>query len=258
MPIVETRRKPPVERQRAIHLPVVVGELVVDPFLQVDSLEFLDRHGPRRGRARVQDVQRARQAACACEVQVVQQRSRSRQAPGGQRRAAEFRGKPAAHPAVVRVHLAAQHYRRTEGEGDARQFEPWQGEQVQPVADDRRADHRRDDMRHDRRDDQPPELRSAMGRVVVALLLEEEDGVRRLEGIDRPGARGFRQSVQVVEDGVVGLEPVPVLLAQLVRGGIDDHHGLADRLGILHDVGRSALAPRGIAVPERRAARPSH
>ena len=87
--------------------------------------------------------------------------------------------------------------------------------------------------------------------VVVALLLEEENGVRCLEGIDRPGARCFRQSVQVIKDGVVGLEPAPVLLPQLVRGGIDDYHGLTGRHGIFDDVCSSALAPRGIAVPER-------
>ena len=194
--------------------------------------------------------ERARPRA-PCKVQVVQQRSGSRQAPRGQCRATEFRGQPAAHPAVVRVHLAAQDYRRSQRERDARQLEPGQGEQMQPETDDRRADHRRDDMRHDRRDNQSPELRCAMRCVVVALLLEEEDGVRCLEGIDCPGARGFRQSVQVVKDGVVGLEAAPVLLPQLVCGGIDDYHGLAGRHGILHDICSSALAARGIAVPKR-------
>ena len=49
----EARREPPVERQRAVHLPVVVRELVVDPLLEVDALELLDRHGSRVADERV-------------------------------------------------------------------------------------------------------------------------------------------------------------------------------------------------------------
>ena len=198
----ERRRQPPVQRVRAIHLPVVVGELVVDALFQVDPLEFLDRHRPGRGRSRVQDVERAREPARAREVEVLQQRCSPRQAPGGERRAAEFRRQPAAHPAVVRVHLVPQHDRRAEREADAGQLEPGQREQVQAVADHRRADDRRDDVRDDRRDDQPPESRRAMGRVEVALLLEQENVVGRLEGIDRPGARASGRPFRSASTGL--------------------------------------------------------
>ncbi len=89
-----------------------------------------------------------------------------------------------------------------------------------------------------------------MTRVVVALLLEQEHGVRRLEGILRPGARRFRQSVQVGENGVIGFEPVPVFPPDLVSVAVDDHQRLADGPGVLHDVGSAPFASRRIAVPD--------
>ncbi len=194
---------------------------------------------------------RARQAPHPGEIEVLQQRRGARQSPGGERGAAEFRGEPAAHPAVVRVHLAAQHQRRPEREADARQLEPGQHQQVQVVTPDGGADHRRDDVRHDGGHDQAPELRRALIGVMVALLQEQVDGIRRLEGVLRPAIGGIRQAVQVGEDHVVRLEPVPVHPANLVRRRIDDHHRLADRFGVLDDICRAAFAARGLAVPDR-------
>ena len=189
------------------------------------------------------------QAAHARKVEVLQQRCGARQSPRGERGAAEFRGEPAAHPAVVRMHLPAQHQRSTQRKSDAGKFQPGQREQVQPVADDRRTDDGRDDVCDDRGDDEPPELRGALVRVVVAFLLEQVDGVRRLERILRPRGRRVRQPVKVGEHRIVGIEPVPVFLAHFVGRRIDDHHRLADRLGVLHDVGCAAPAPRGLSVP---------
>ena len=146
----------------------------------------------------------------------------------------------------------AQHQCGAEAEGHAHEFDPGQGQQVQPVGHRRRGDQGCDDVRDHGRDDQPPDLRRALGRVKVALLLEEEDGIRRLEGILCPAlksrlpSRPFRS---VSTGSLVWSRPqfsrrISWLTPSMIISG------LPIDLAYSHDVGRAALAPRGISVPD--------
>ena len=85
----------------------------------------------------------------------------------------------------------------------------------------------------------------------IAFLLKGEDVVRRLERILAPAAGGFGQPVQVGQAGVAQRELVPVFLPDREGRGVDHEHRFADRLGILDDIGRAALAAGRLAVPHR-------
>ena len=131
----------------------------------------------------MQDVQRAREPAHAGQVQVAKQGRGARQPPCCQRRTAEVRRQPAAHPALAGVAMAAQDERRAQRGSQAEQFQPDQPGQVQLEGERGRGDEGGEDVQQHGRDNQPPELGRAAARGAIALLLEAEDHAGRVERI---------------------------------------------------------------------------